>query len=303
MPLLTVTNLSKTFDEEPVVNHVSFEFEHGKTIALIGPNGSGKTTILRMLAGLLRPTTGTVQFNNRQSHEDYRSFIGYLPQCPIFYSWMSGQEFLTYCGELTLMPTDEANEVADRLLDKVGLYEVKDKRISTYSNGMKQRLGIAQAIIHQPKLLLLDEPVASLDPMGRREVLTLLGALKKEMTILFSTHLLMDAVQISDELLLLNKGCIVESGSKNELSAKYQTATIELEFYNNLEGYERKVQQLPSITNSYIKKNTLHVTTSNVTRAREEIFEAALHENWSLTHFTILPTSLEDLFMKGVTVT
>src|SRR5699024_12286352 len=119
---------------------------------------------LRMLAGLLRPTTGTIQFQNQSANGDhFRSLIGYLPQYPVFYSWMTGKEFLTYSGELTLMPKSKAQDIAEQLLDKAGIYDVKDKKISTYSNGMKQRLGIAQAIIHHPKLLLLDEPVASLD--------------------------------------------------------------------------------------------------------------------------------------------
>lgn len=302
MPLLTVKNLSKTFDEEPVVKHVSFQCEHGKTIALIGPNGSGKTTVLRMLAGLLRPTTGTIQFQNQStSGNHFRSLIGYLPQYPVFYSWMTGKEFLTYSGELTLMPKNKAQDIAEQLLDKAGIYDVKDKKISTYSNGMKQRLGIAQAIIHHPKLLLLDEPVASLDPLGKKDVLSFINDLKKEMTILYSTRSLTDVTEISDELLLLDKGRVIESGPLERLSGKYQiTSSIKLEFHNDLEVYQIKINQLPSVETTYIKNNVLHVMTTNTSLARVEILEAAVNENWSLTHFTIVETSLEDLFTKAV---
>src|SRR5699024_10284191 len=124
---------------------------------------------------------------------------------------------------------------------KVGIAEAKDKKIHSLSGGMKQRLGIAQALIHQPELLLLDEPVSALDPLGRREVLTLMEELKKETTILFSTHILADADEISDELLLLHEGKLVESGTMIALRNKYQTATIEVSFRDELENYEEKI--------------------------------------------------------------
>src|SRR5699024_2191951 len=213
MALLTVNNLTKTYDKQRAVHDVSFQFQRGKCIALIGPNGAGKTTILRTLAGLIKPTSGTIHFSQMNSNNDFRSFIGYLPQFPVFYSWMTGKEFLIYSGELALLSKDEATERAKQLLEKVGIAHAKNKRIGNYSGGMKQRLGIAQAIIHQPKLLMMDEPVSSLDPIGRREVLTLMEELKEDMTILFSTHILTDADEVSDELLLLHEGRMVESGS------------------------------------------------------------------------------------------
>src|SRR5699024_9822147 len=182
-----------------------------------------------------------------------------------------------------------------------GIYDVKDKKISTYSNGMKQRLGIAQAIIHHPKLLLLDEPVASLDPLGKKDVLSFINDLKKEMTILYSTHSLTDVTEISDELLLLDKGRVIESGPLERLSGKYQiTSSIKLEFHNDLEVYQIKINQLPSVETTYIKNNVMHVMTTNTSLSRVEILEAAVNENWSLTHFTIVETSLEDLFTKAV---
>src|SRR5699024_5370688 len=144
----------------------------------------------------------------------------YLPQYPVFYSWMTGLEFLMYSGELAHLSKSEATKRAHALLEKVGIAEAKNRRIGKYSGGMKQRLGIAQAIIHQPKLLMLDEPVSSLDPIGRREILTLMNELKNDMTILFSTHILGDADKISDDILLLHHGQIVESGSMEELRRK-----------------------------------------------------------------------------------
>src|SRR5699024_9255629 len=196
MALLTVENLSKQYDNSLVVNQTSFQFESGKCVALIGPNGAGKTTTLRMLSGLLKPTSGTITFDDMKQNADIRGNIGYLPQHPVFFKWMTGQEFLIYVGRLANLSKQEADSRAERLLDCVGLTESAKRRIGKYSGGMKQRLGIAQAMIHQPKLLILDEPVSSLDPIGRRDVLTLMEELKKEMTILFSTHVLSDADEV-----------------------------------------------------------------------------------------------------------
>ncbi|PAV28126.1 ABC transporter ATP-binding protein [Virgibacillus profundi] len=298
--LLTVKNLSKTYDSKAAVKNISFEFQSGKCIALIGPNGAGKTTILRTLAGLLKPSSGTVKFTDMKENDDLRKHIGYLPQYPVFYSWMTGMEFLVYSGQLAFLSKTEAGKRAEDLLVKVGISEAKHQRIGKYSGGMKQRLGIAQAIIHKPKLLMLDEPVSSLDPIGRREVLTLMEELKKEMTILFSTHILSDADEISDELLLLRKGEIVEAGSMSELRQKYQTSKIELEFQDDLENYQLKVNKLTNVMDSYIDRNVLHVTATDIIQARQEILTAAANENWPLTNFTLNRASLEDMFMKVV---
>ncbi|WP_249872771.1 ABC transporter ATP-binding protein [Oceanobacillus saliphilus] len=300
MTLLTVKNLTKTYQDKTAVKNINFEFQYGKCIALIGPNGAGKTTILRTLAGLLKPNEGSVTFTNMKPNDDIRKYIGYLPQYPVFYSWMTGLEFLIYSGRLAFLPKMEAKTRAEELLKKVGIYDAKNQRIGKYSGGMKQRLGIAQAIIHKPKLLMLDEPVSSLDPIGRREVLTLMEELKHEMSILFSTHILSDADEISDELLLLHQGEIVEAGSMSELRQKYQTSTIKLQFKENLEGYQSKINALESISNSYMERDVLLVKATDIRLARQEILTTAAQQNWEMTSFTLDRASLEDMFMKVV---
>ncbi|RDW17454.1 ABC transporter ATP-binding protein [Oceanobacillus chungangensis] len=301
MTLLTVSKLSKSYDGKNVVNDVSFEFQSGKCIALIGPNGAGKTTILRTLAGLLKPSAGMIRFSGISESDDIRKYIGYLPQYPVFHTWMTGMEFMVYSGRLSYLSEAESKKRAETLLEKVGIIDAKNRRIGKYSGGMKQRLGIAQAIIHKPKLLILDEPVSSLDPFGRREVLTLMKELKEEMTILFSTHILSDAEEISDDLLLLNKGEIVEKGSIIDLRKKYQTSIIMLEFTEDVEKYQGKVNTLTSVRNSFIERDVLHVSVSDFSEAKQEILAIAVKENWPLTSFTLNRASLEDMFMKVVT--
>lgn len=300
MTLLSVTNLSKSYDGKPAVKTVSFEFHPQKCIALIGPNGAGKTTILRTLSGLLKPTTGKINFSGMKSKEDIRKYIGYLPQYPTFHSWMSGKEFLLYVARLAFIEKQEAEKRADALLKQVGLEDDKNQRIGKYSGGMKQRLGIAQAIIHRPKLLLLDEPVSSLDPIGRREVLTLLEELKKEMTILFSTHILGDAEEVSDELLLLHHGKIIEQGSMEKLRSKYQISKIELSFSDDLQKYLEPISKLNSIDNCYLEKQSIHVVTSDIPTTRSILLSKISTENWPLKSFSVSRNSLEEMFLKAV---
>ncbi|MUV38700.1 ABC transporter ATP-binding protein uup-1 [Lentibacillus sp. JNUCC-1] len=301
MALVTVSNLSRHFDGKPAVDHVDFTLQEGQTIALIGPNGAGKTTILRTMAGLLKPTEGSVTFRGMKQGDDIRSYIGYLPQYPAFYNWMTGMEFLTYSGELALLSKNDSQQRAHNLLEKVGIADAKGQRIGKYSGGMKQRLGIAQAMIHQPKLLMLDEPVSSLDPIGRRDVLTLMEELKQDMTILFSTHILSDADEVSDELLLLNKGQMVESGSLATLRKKYQTTKLELSFDTDPAPFQTLVNQLDSVENAYVDKDMLHVIAHDIEAARAGILTKAAAENWPLTYFSINRASLEDMFMRVVT--
>lgn len=301
MALVTVKNLAKKYGSKTVVNDISFDFENQKCIALIGPNGAGKTTTLRMLAGLLKPTQGSIQFESSTSNQDIRQWIGYLPQYPAFHSWMTGREFLVYSGKLAKLSKEEATKRAATLLEEVGIAkESQDERISRYSGGMKQRLGIAQAIIHKPKLLILDEPVASLDPIGRREVLVLLEKLKQEMTILFSTHILNDAEEVSDELLLLNKGQIIESGTLQELRNKYQTTVMALQVEDDIREYQDKVASIEHVTNTKIERGNLYISSRDIKKARKSILSLATQENWPITSFSIDQASLEDMFMKVV---
>lgn len=299
MTLLSISNLSKKFNATFAVKNVNYQFTPHKCIALIGPNGAGKTTTLQMIAGLLTPTSGNIEFEQRKEI-DRRKLIGYLPQHPVFYPWMTGNEFLKFSGQLGGLSKGEATKRCEELLEIVGIADAKDKRIGNYSGGMKQRLGIAQAIIHKPKLVMLDEPVSALDPIGRREILSLMEKLKTEMTVLFSTHILSDADEISDELLLLRNGEVIESGSMKELRHKYQTTKISLQFTERQAFYQEKVEALPAVRDTLTDKDSLQVLTNNITKARKEILQLAGKENWPLINFQIQQVSLEEMFMKAV---
>ncbi len=300
MSVIQVKDLKKSFNGDEVVKGLTFDLTPGNCVALLGPNGAGKTTTIRMLSGLLKPTKGSIEFEGAGNKQDIRSLIGYLPQYPVFHNWMSGKEFLVYVGQLAFLSKTEASKRADELLEKVGIFDARNHRVGKYSGGMKQRLGIAQAMIHQPKLLMLDEPVSSLDPIGRREVLTLMEELKKQTTILFSTHILGDAEEVSDDLLLMHKGEIVEAGSIEALREKHQTAKLQMVFRGGNKAFIEPIKQLSSVNDCYEEKAELHILIDDLEKARQEILTEALANNWAITKFELSRTTLEDLFMKVV---
>lgn len=299
MSIIKVDNLVKSFGDIKVIKNLSFMLEQGKCIALLGPNGAGKTTTLRMLSGLMKPSSGYISFSGIRAGTDIRSFIGYLPQHPVFYEWMSGEEFLVYVGQLARLSKKESKKRADELLELVGISESK-KRIGKYSGGMKQRLGIAQAIIHRPKMIMLDEPVSALDPFGRREVLQLLDNLKQETTVLFSTHILNDAEEICDEILFLHDGEIVESGTMEQLNSRHTQSKMEVVFKEPAKKFLSEFAQMPAIETFSFEGNKASFVVKDLDIVKKTLLKEAVQKDWPLVKFEISRMTLEDIFMKVV---
>ncbi|RLQ90382.1 ABC transporter ATP-binding protein [Planomicrobium sp. Y74] len=223
MSLLEVKELTKSYNGILAVDHVSFTLEERTATALIGPNGSGKTTTISMIAGLLKESEGSI-------HREFNSGIGFLPQYPQFFPWLSALEFTEMAAQISGVDAKKVRQQSIRTLEFVGLGSAVNKKTGTFSGGMRQRLGLAQAIVHQPKLLLLDEPVSALDPTGRREIMDLLKSLQQDATILYSTHILNDAEEMTDQLLFLKEGKLVEQGSLSEVKSRYAEPLIRLRF-------------------------------------------------------------------------
>lgn len=241
--LLEATGLSKRYGEQKAVDAVSFTLDAFTATALIGPNGAGKTTTLSMLAGLVTQTEGSISFEG-SADQEIRSHIGFLPQYPKFFPWLSAIEFTEMAAKLSGLGAREARVEAQKTLEFVGLGNALNKRTGTFSGGMKQRLGLAQAIVHKPKLLLLDEPVSALDPVGRRQIMNLLKELQHQTTILYSTHILNDAEEMTDQLLFMQHGKLIEQGSLNEFRQRYAEPKIRIEFEGTEES-QRFVQAAP----------------------------------------------------------
>lgn len=299
MALLEVRALEKTFGQTKAVKGISFALREGRCATLLGPNGAGKSTTLRMLAGLLTPTSGEIVFT-AGLNGDLRKDIGYLPQYPAFYPWMSGKEFLVYAGRLSHMQRKEATHRADELLERVGLKDARNRKIGGYSGGMKQRLGLAQAMMHRPRLIILDEPVSALDPIGRREVLDMMKALKEETTMLFSTHVLPDAEEITDDLLIMNEGQIAVSGELREVMDEHRQPVIRLRGEASLEPWSSAFATLPGVESAACSGDQAELIVSDREASRAELMKLIVQERIAVRKLEVAELSLEDLFMKAV---
>ncbi|MFD0672666.1 ATP-binding cassette domain-containing protein [Cohnella sp. GCM10027633] len=304
MALLTVDRLTKKFNDVVAVDGLSFAIGEGRCVALLGPNGAGKTTTIRMLTGLLAPTSGTIRFEGMRAGQDLREWIGYLPQTPSFYGWMTGREFLVYAGRLCGLSAREAGARSDELLARVGIEKDGKRRISGYSGGMKQRLGLAQALVHRPKLLVLDEPVSALDPIGRRDVMTLLGELSSETTVLFSTHVLHDAEELCDDILIMRGGELAIGGSLSQIRENHRQPVVLLE----TEGDPQSVQWLKAWLNrlpegleiSEVMPAGVKLSASHLDTLRRIVMRELTAADIRLAKLEFGYTSLEHLFLKVV---
>ncbi|WP_438349126.1 ATP-binding cassette domain-containing protein [Paenibacillus sp. FA6] len=303
MDVLKITQLTKDFGKESAVRGLTFQLEQGKCVALLGANGAGKTTTLRMLAGLLQPTSGHIAFGeNHDSLIDYRKLLGYLPQQPTFYGWMSGREYIRFAARLSGMEKKDADYHSEVVLEKVGLQDAARRRISGYSGGMKQRLGLAQALVHKPRLLLLDEPVSALDPIGRREVINLLRQIKEETTVLFSTHVLHDAEEICDDILVMAKGQLVEQGTLTSLREKYRQplVIVQVEREQAALSWLNSLKSKPYVIEAEIKGDIAELTVHELGSARDELIRDAAEKRIPLMRLEAGSSSLEDMFVKVV---
>lgn len=210
---LNIDRVTKQYGPKIAVDRISLTLTPGVT-GLLGANGAGKTTLMRMLCGILRPTSGSISLDGLDvSTEGYRAVLGYLPQDFGYYPSFSALDFLLYLGALKGMERKQAKERSLELLEVVGLGEVARKKIRTFSGGMKQRLGIAQALLNRPKLLILDEPTAGLDPKERVRFRTLIEEQGKESIVLLSTHIVSDVEHIADRILMVKDGQLIYDGS------------------------------------------------------------------------------------------
>ncbi|MEN8698239.1 ABC transporter ATP-binding protein [Bacillus infantis] len=297
MELLKASDLVKRYGNTNAVKGINFHIEEGRCVSLLGPNGAGKTTTLKMLSGLLEPTSGSIDFKGGKA-KDLRQFIGYLPQYPAFFNWMSGKEFLVFAGQLAKLNRKEAEKRSEELLERVGLTDAKKRKIRGYSGGMKQRLGLAQALIHRPKLLILDEPVSALDPLGRREVLDMMREIKEETTILFSTHVLHDAEEISDDILIMHDGEIAVSGSLESVMAEYRQPILQIEFESQAADWLKSIAGYGFVSEVSIQGNKASIVLNDMVNGKQTLLKDIVDRKLPIRKFEVSQTTLEDLFMK-----
>lgn len=214
---LQLDRVSKQYQNKIAVDRLNLTLQPG-VIGLLGANGAGKTTLMRMICGILRPTSGSISLDGVDvSEEAYRAELGYLPQDFGYYPSFTGRDFLLYIAALKGLDKSAAKRRSEELLELVGLTEKANRKIKTYSGGMKQRLGIAQALLNHPKLLILDEPTAGLDPKERVRFRNLIAECGKSSIVLLSTHIVSDVEHIADRILMMKSGQLIWDGSQAEI--------------------------------------------------------------------------------------
>jgi ABC-2 type transport system ATP-binding protein len=305
MQVLQLDHVSKDFGELQVLNDLSFSVDEGTIFGFVGKNGAGKTTTMKIILGLLETKSGEITVcGEKVTYGDTKTNrnIGYLPDVPEFYGYMRPLEYLKLCGEITGLTKEQTRKKSAELLELVGLSHV-NRKISGFSRGMKQRLGIAQALLNEPKLLICDEPTSALDPVGRSEILNILLAAKQRTTVIFSTHILSDVERICDRVGVLNDGRLMLEGDLAEIKDRYRRNGIKVECDSqekDIEEIANKLRDQDFINEVQATNHTLTIKLNDVSNDRQPLLEYLIQENIRITKYEVDEPTLENLFMEMV---
>lgn len=307
MPAVRIETLHKSFGEVKALDGLTLTVESGSVFGFLGPNGAGKTTTIRILAGLARPDSGRAWVTGVEvtgKPQQVARQVGYLPQDPMFYPWMTASEFLEYVGRVFGLSGRENRRRAQELLELIGLTEAARRRVGGFSGGMRQRLGLAQALINEPPVLLLDEPVSGLDPAGRRDLLRLIEQLRGQCTVFMSTHILADVERVCDAVGIINRGKLIVEARQDELIERYAVPAFEVEIENGLAepflAWTESLRQMNWVASVTANARTAHVVVSDVERAKRELMASAVGAGLILSRYEMVRPSLEDIFMQLV---
>ena len=297
MNMLEIRDLHKSFSDKKVLKGLDLAVPEKSIFGFIGKNGAGKTTTMKTVLGLMRADKGEITVAGEKvvyGQTTTNRYIGYLPDVPEFYSFMTAKEYLRFCGEITGIDNSEIKSRISELLELVGLANEKH-RIKGYSRGMKQRLGIAQALMNKPKLLICDEPTSALDPVGRKEILDILTSVKEQTTVIFSTHILSDVERICTDVAFLNDGKVDMQGKLNDIKSVYRTDEYILQTENESSSL--------SLMNNFAKirkaENNL-LTFSENEHSMYDVLSFITEKRIPIVKFEKAEPTLESLFMEVV---
>ena len=303
--MIKVTKLSKNYGSVKAVQSISFELKDGEIVGFLGANGAGKTTTLKMITGYLVPTAGSIKVNGMDIIDDIHDIqkqIGYLPELNPLYTEMRVYEYLEFLAGIRKITGKEFKEAFARVVEQCGLKGVVHKNISDCSKGYKQRIGLAAAMIHDPKILILDEPVTGLDPNQIVEIRRLIKSLGKEKLVFMSSHILQEIQATVDRIIIINKGKIVANGTSDELMGDFMgNVLLNMEVKGaSAESIEHIQAKLPSV--KYISLNesngiqSVQFEYGKDKDPREDLFKYAVKNKWSILKMNPKTTNLEDIF-------
>jgi ABC-2 type transport system ATP-binding protein len=306
---ISTAGLTKHYEKVRALTDLTLDVPAGSIYGFLGPNGAGKTTVLKILAGLIRPTSGTASVSGvpLTAGEAYRREVGFLAQEPRFYDWMTGRETVAFVASLShdASATDRAR--IDKVLADVGLADAADRRTGTYSGGMRQRLGIAQALVSRPSVLLLDEPVSALDPIGRREVLDLMSQLKGETTVFYSTHILDDVERVSDRVAILDQGRLVREAATSDLLASFTLDQLRITIIGGNDSAGLDLAALPGVLSvepsrrdGDLRSFLLRIHPDEASPVQRAVTRYAADRDLTLTENGLVRLDLEDVFLRLV---
>ncbi len=306
--VIETTNLSKIYKNIRALNALELKVHQNSIFGFLGPNGAGKTTTIKLMLGLTRPSAGSATIFGMDSVSEsvsIRARIGYLPQEPYFYKYMTARQTLRFtAGFFFKGPKQAIEDRVDEMLELVDLSGKADRPIRTFSGGERQRLGIAQAQVNYPDLLILDEPAASLDPLGRRDVLEVMSRLRKYTTIFYSTHILDDVQRVSDTVVILNKGELVAEGPIEELLAGSEGVIYIIHVKGEADLILKEVQALPWVngvkTSQHNEESIWQVSVTDPQAAEAQLLKLLVNSPVTVTEFRRKQYELEDVFMQVI---
>src|SRR5215467_1045727 len=310
--MITVTELTKRYARNTAVDHVSFEVQKGQIVGFLGPNGAGKTTTMRMLTCFLPPTSGSATvagFDVLEKPVEVKRRIGYLPETPPLYVEMRTAEYLEFVGRIKGLRSPELAQRVNYVLDRCAVADVKNKVLGKLSKGYRQRVGLAQAIIHNPDVLILDEPTAGLDPKQINETRDLIRSLAGDHTIILSTHILPEVEQTCEQVVIINKGKLVATDSVRNLQARARGAEsvlVEVAGRNgNLEPstVQQKLERISGVsrvvcTSQVDSRAVFEVESQKGSLVRGDLARAVVESGWDLNELRPASMSLEEIFLQ-----
>ena len=309
--MISVQELSKKYSRNLAVDHISFEVQKGEIVGFLGPNGAGKTTTMRMLTCFLPPTSGTASvagFDVLEQPLEVKKRIGYLPETPPLYPEMEAVEYLTFVGRLKGLPTAEIPKRVDYACERCSITDVRKKLLGRLSKGYRQRVGLAQAIIHNPDVLILDEPTAGLDPKQINETRDLIRGLAGDHTIILSTHILPEVEQTCEKVIIINKGKLVATDTVENLQARARGAEsmlVEVAGFNGAvdSGTVRsRLERVAGVTRVSLKDTRDSRTTFQIESqkgfVRGDLARAVVESGWDLNELRPTAVSLEEIFLQ-----